>query len=603
MTWDAAVGRKGFEAAFYDKEAAKDAVKHFVVLGATQDYQTKDVQRITGKIRELMTDKNIWGAKQAAIAADWINKGMDTFLWDWMHDGYKIYSYSKIAKEIREQAAKQGWSEEQTNKALDEAGQLVNDTFGGQYWDLLGMSPSSVKWLRRLLLSPDWTVSTIRQALAPLGVGRMYEDARFAEQFKQLMGKGPESIRTRYGLIYWTNAALIYGTITNMLNAYMRMKDENEENAIAEERRKVEPNYKSPYELAYPDGMKWYDYMLPGNTLGHQTHLFAGRYNDGTEQYLRWGKQFREMPELFFGRDGFSFPGAALEKIAGKLNPMINLAVNLVGGVSVSGFKNPYMQNKKGLERDLGRLYTLISAFAPYSIPTDGEKEFVLASLVMPDSKGYSSYKARRDYETAIKSGDMELVEKVYNACVMNGLDAEDLYKTTYNSILSETKKEMLDSFDNVNDAIAFYNETDDVVKRKQTKKYIEEQMGAQDYHQIEKGSFLRNIEEGSYDADTTSTVYMRINTAQDVIDDWRLKKAMAGLEQWHSEYLHEHDGKPNRKNDPGKEYRDAHPEVDQWYEFNKAKKKIDDLKKKLGEGNDAAVMEEIRKVRREVMQ
>lgn len=597
MIWDAAAGKKGIDAAYYDEAATRDAVKHLVVLGATQDYQTKDVQRITGKIRELMTDKNIWGAKQAAIAADWINKGMDKFLWDYLHDGYKIYAFKKIAKEIREKAEQQGWTETQAERALDEAGQLVNDTFGGQHWDLLGQSPSSVKWLRRLLLSPDWTVSTIRQALAPFGVGRLYDDKRFAEQFKQLKSGGPESVRAKYAITFWTNAALVWGTIANALNAYMRRKDEEEETAKAEERRMVDPSYKSPYELAYPDGMKWYDYMLPGNTLGHQTHLFAGRYDDGTETYLRWGKQFREMPELFFGREGFSFPGAALEKIAGKLNPMINLAVNLVGGVGVSGFKNPFMQNKTGLERDLGRLYTLLSAFTPYSIPTDREKEFVLASLVMPDSKGYTAYKARRDYETAIKSGDMSLVEKVYDACVMNGLDAEDLYKTTYKSILSETRKEMLESFDNVNDAVKYYDNTDDVRKRMQIKKYIAEQMGAQDWSQIEKGSLLRNIEEGVYDSDESNSEYMKVNNAQDVIDDWRLSKDLTGLKSWHQEYL-DNGGKPNSKNDPGKEYREAHPEVDEWYILNRASQEINKLKKELGKGNDDEVMAQIRKVR-----
>lgn len=41
----------------------------------------------------------------------------------------------------------------------------------------------------------------------------------------------------------------------NALNAYFRVKDEEEQRQMADERRKTDPEYKSSYELAYPDGM------------------------------------------------------------------------------------------------------------------------------------------------------------------------------------------------------------------------------------------------------------------------------------------------------------------------------------------------------------
>ena len=77
----------------------------------------------------------------------------------------------------------------------------------------------------------------------------------------------------------------------NGLNAVMKARDKEKEKEKADEIRKTNPDYKSPYELAYPDGMKWYDYTMLGNSLGQQTHLFLGRYEDGTEMYVRWGKQ------------------------------------------------------------------------------------------------------------------------------------------------------------------------------------------------------------------------------------------------------------------------------------------------------------------------
>ena len=55
----------------------------------------------------------------------------------------------------------------------------------------------------------------------------------------------------------------------NALNAYFRVKDEEEQRQMADERRKTDPEYKSSYELAYPDGMKWYDYTMPGNSVNY----------------------------------------------------------------------------------------------------------------------------------------------------------------------------------------------------------------------------------------------------------------------------------------------------------------------------------------------
>ena len=38
----------------------------------------------------------------------------------------------------------------------------------------------------------------------------------------------------------------------------------------------------------------------------NQTYLFSGRNKDGTEKYIRWGKQFREFPELLFDDNHFN---------------------------------------------------------------------------------------------------------------------------------------------------------------------------------------------------------------------------------------------------------------------------------------------------------
>lgn len=586
MMWDAAIKKE--LPAFLDVEATRDAVNHLVTLGATQDYLTKDVQGITANIRKFLEQKNVYGLKEASQLADMFNIGMDTVLWDWLHDGYKIYSFKKIADEIRRKAEKNDWSQSKLNMALDEAGQLVNDTFGGQHWDILGYSPSDVKWARRFLLSPDWTISTIRQALSPFGIGAIYDDRTFWEKVTRQNNPTADTddvlaVRRKYGTSFWLMAALLFIPFYNSLNALFRKKDESDELAKAEEMRVTDPNYKSPYELAYPDGMKWYDYTMLGNTMGHQTHLFSGRYDDGTEMYLRWGKQFRELPELFFGRDGFSIPGPMIDKLAGKVNPMINLMTNFVGGVSPTGWENPFMKNKRGWEKEWGRVQVLLSSFTPYSIPTDSEKEFVLTDLMMPSAKGFSAYKARRGFETAIASGDIDMVGKVYNACVLNGLNADELFETTLKSIEATARKSMIEGVETVGDACAMYDNESDPKKRAQLARYIKKMLSAQDYTQIEKGELIQKandvINGESVDSNSVKQ-YDKLCNSNDVIEDWRLSKAISGLKPFNDEFnrLAETDRIEARN------YMDAHKESIMMYKkLSGYRSAMNDIKRTLG--------------------
>ena len=91
-----------------------------------------------------------------------MNKGMDKMLWNYLHDGLKIACMNMFKEQVDKRVAKMGLSEDMREKMYDEAGQLVNDTFGGQFWELINVSPATVKWMQRALLSPDWLTSTQR---------------------------------------------------------------------------------------------------------------------------------------------------------------------------------------------------------------------------------------------------------------------------------------------------------------------------------------------------------------------------------------------------------------------------------------------------------
>jgi hypothetical protein len=573
-------------------------VQHLVSLGATNDYSTADVQNFTTSIYKFTKDKNVPIAKQAAWLLDFLNTGSDKILWDVIHDGYKIASFKKMADEIRREAQRKKWTEQQLSDALDEAGQLVNDTFGGLHFDILGYSPKSVRIMRALLLSPDWTLATIRQALSPFGYGRLYDDNGF---WKQLVKGNPaEQTRKKYGRQFWLTAGIFFYGLMNALNAEFRREDEEEQKRKADEMRETDPEYKSPYELAYPEGMKWYDYTMPGNTLGQQTHLFTGRYSDGTESYARWGKQFRELPELFFGRDGLSFPGPMIDKMAGKANPLLATTFEFISGHSLSGWENQDMKDKKGWQKDAARLYMLSKKFLPYSIPTQEDKDFLWLDLVMPSSKGFTPGKASSYFEKAIKSGDFNYVSAVYNACVMNNLDPEKFFNVAKTKIEAEAKEEQMEGIETVQDAMKAFDATTDLKQRRRLKRYIEQQTGAQDYHAVSQAEMVEKAREVINGEDVKAQnddAYMNQCTAEDILQDYRLKKTMAGLKQYQDRY------KEAQQNDPEaaqRMYSEKQMYLQGYNLTTRYRSAINRLKKTLGQkgGDDKATMEQIRNLR-----
>lgn len=331
---------------FANPEDFREAASHLVKFGATNDYAAADVQNMFDNLRDfaqklqkqLEERGNIGTAVGAAtipfeIATQMVsmlNKGMDVALWDFLHDGLKLATYRMRADKTKERAKKYGWTDEQLSKALDEDGQFVNDMFGGQHWDILGVSQRTFKIAGRVLLSPDWNVSTTRHFMAMTGFGSVWNEATL-EDFKNYYnhvwaaarGKGPippeyfgRKQRQISALICYFIGFLFYEVYANGFNAAFRALDEEKERKKAEEIRKTNPSYKSMYELAYPDGMKWYDYLMRGNSLGQQSKIFMGRYADGTEMYIRHGKQFREVPEYLFNHKGeLEFPGPMVQRI------------------------------------------------------------------------------------------------------------------------------------------------------------------------------------------------------------------------------------------------------------------------------------------------
>ena len=145
--------------------------------------------------------------------------------------------------------------------------------------------------------------------------------------------------------------------------------------------------------------------------------------DEGRKQYLRWGKQFRELPEFFID---------PIKKFGGKLSPVIQQAFVQVTGVSAGGFATPLRREmeagKSFLETLPARGKELLKAPVPFAIQSVVRSRQIL-SFAMPISKGLGKWQGRQYFQKAIRSENLAEVQRIYRALLENNLDAESTFK------------------------------------------------------------------------------------------------------------------------------------------------------------------------------
>lgn len=394
-------------------------------VGATADVP---VNMIQSKLNNLARKtKNVPLINKTTEFIRTFNEVWDKALWNYLHDTLKLYACESLGTKID--------PTKDMTKQEQEITQFVNDTFGGQNWDTLMVSPKSLQIMTWSLLSADWTTSTVRQALSPTGIGRIHKETI--------------TLRRKLGAHFWIKAGLYFGAGINMLNYTFREWDEKEH-----------PEYYK--------GMgkrTFLDKTMAGNTMGHKTHLFVGRYEDGTERYIRWGKQFRELPELFFDDTGFSPISATFKKVGGKLAPMIQLTSKITTGTSPSGFRDDDIYGKKGWDRVHGMGKVLIKSPLPFATRAlfQEDKKFHLTDLAMPSSKGMTRWKSINLFKHAIIKKDDQLLKETYQFTLMNNLPAYTLFSTALTILKAESTKEFNEGIKTIKDV---KKQLDDIKKQ-----------------------------------------------------------------------------------------------------------------------------------------
>lgn len=623
---------------FANPEDFREAASHLVKFGATNDYAAADVQNMFDNLRDfaqklqkqLEERGNIGTAVGAAtipfeIATQMVsmlNKGMDVALWDFLHDGLKLATYRMRADKTKERAKKYGWTDEQLSKALDEDGQFVNDMFGGQHWDILGVSQRTFKIAGRVLLSPDWNVSTTRHFMAMTGFGSVWNEATL-EDFKNYYnhvwaaarGKGPippeyfaRKQRQISALICYFIGFLFYEVYANGFNAAFRALDEEKERKKAEEIRKTNPSYKSMYELAYPDGMKWYDYLMRGNSLGQQSKIFMGRYADGTEMYIRHGKQFREVPEYLFNHKGeLEFPGPMVQRMIGKANPMVRMTLDNINYLSDFQASHADQEIQRKYGKTIGLLYKDALYWAPFLIPSQENKEFKAVDFFFPSSKGFSPWKAQSYFKDFILSGDMEGVVMTYQSCQRNGIDPEAQIKAAIGSVKALESAEMQDGVTSLQEASKRFDAAKSITEKKKMRQKMKKFLSQSEYKAFTQKEALDmvqgylNGDEDLKEMEKAESKYLMAAKAEDVTEDWRIQNVWNGTMETYQEYQRLKDVDKVKAN-AFKNSKTNKRLFAARKAISAAKRKMNKAKKQMDGTNDAAKLVEIRNTRKELL-
>jgi site-specific DNA-cytosine methylase len=621
---------------FANPQDFQEAASHLVKFGATNDYAAADVQNMFDnlrdammKVQEKLKDGNgISGTVAVATMPlkvvtqllSLINKGMDRALWDFLHDGLKLATYRMRADKTKERAKKKGWTEEELSRALDEDGQFVNDMFGGQHWDVLGASHRTLRYAGRVLLSPDWNASTTRHFLALSGYGSIWNEATF-ENFKQYYQRlwhkelmpedeGRRGRQISALLCYGIGFMVFYEAFANGVNAAFRAMDEEKERKKAEEMRKTTPDYKSMYELAYGDeGMKWYDYLMRGNSLGQQSKIFLGRYADGTEMYIRHGKQFREVPEYLFNHKGeLEFPGPMVQRMIGKANPMVRMTLDDINYLSDFQASHADQEIQRKYGKSIGLLYKDALYWAPFLIPSQENKEFKAVDFFFPSSKGFSPWKAQSYFKDFILSGDMEGVVMTYQSCKRNGIDAEAQIKAAIGSVKALETAEMKDGVTSLQVACQRFDAAKSITEKKKMRQKMKKFLSMSDYKAFTQKEALDmvqgylNGEEDLKEMEKADSKYLMAAKAEDVTEDWRIQNAWNGTMEAYEEYQRLKDidkakAKAFKNSKTNKRLFAARKAI------SAAKRKMNKAKKQMDGTNGAAKMVEIRKTRKELLE
>lgn len=420
---------------------ASQAIQDGLQIGTPLDIDRGTVETIVNNIGNW-AEKNIpYLGKSFSMITKTAEKGIEVnnkILWDVIHNNYKLTTYELLVNQEAEKGV-------MTDAKRKEIAQWVNDSFGGLAMENLGITPSAKKMMSRWLMSPDWLIATTRQFMGIFStetghkkLNKLASSSDFwqkAKEVSQVLGihsltddVTASGTRGRIARKFWIRSAIISALYMNILNAIFRMKD------------------KDDYPELYPEKLTPKDYSIWGNSLPTDNlfvrlfpYVFVGRNKDGTEIYLRLGKQFREVPEMV---------ADPIKHFGAKLAPVWQSGATVFTGRNIGGFEDKEMADAKGWKRiglgakNLGSRYVPLSIQNAYNKEVKGiGSDFTPFDLIGNTSKGMSKYKAKEHFMKAYKNGNKQSdIEAIEKSMRRNSFSEKDIKSIKQSTMTSYTK-------------------------------------------------------------------------------------------------------------------------------------------------------------------
>lgn len=409
-------------------EIAKQAIKDGLQIGATLDVQRDTAEGIINNTVKLLEEKVPGLGNIASLPVKAVSKSTELnnkVLWDCLHNNYKLGAYEML---VNNEFEKYGSI---TDAKRREIAQWVNDSFGGQVWENLGINPTVKKAASRWIMSPDWLLSTTRQFMGMFSSERLHKTlnkkAENSETWQNIKNittlLGINSItddvqasgtRGRIARAFWVRSAVMSVVYMNVLNALFRMWDRDKNKDL------------------YPEKMSPADYSMLANSSGNKLYVFIGRNGDGTERYLRLGKQFREIPEMV---------ADPIKHFGNKVAPLPQAMVTGFTGRSMGNFENKELSKAEGWARVGLAAKNLGKTYLPFSVSSAMVKkgDYSLFDLIGNTSKGMTKYKAKNEYQKMWKHSKLPQSvtdtlrlneEEVTRSMRMNRISEKDIKST-----------------------------------------------------------------------------------------------------------------------------------------------------------------------------
>jgi hypothetical protein len=374
--------KKGDWYAIRNQPLVKDAIAHGVNIDPLPDYHVNTVHKALKDLE--FRARNIPGAKQATKGMRKVNEVWDTALWNYYHTNLKIMAYEKL---VGDRMAGKGWKAPESLKEIkqmkQQTAEFVNDSFGGQNWELSEMfgSPKMQQAMGWMLLSPDWTVSTLKQAFAPLRKGAHTKT---------------------HGIAFWIRSAAYYNIVSQTLNYHNSKK-------------------------MYGEGRFTWE-----NPPDKNLDILIGRNEDGTEKYLKIGKQFREPIE---------WASKPARKFGAKLSPPLReLLRQLTGHDPGSFFPTKFAKSEDSVDSVKERLKSIAMTPIPLSIRPFLENRTTPFLLSIPTSKGMTMHSGIKAMKQAVKKKDRKLMRKLFVHALQNNLNAEKMVELANRGVVDKVR-------------------------------------------------------------------------------------------------------------------------------------------------------------------